>query len=381
VGDYFNLVAVTWTAARLVGSAAGIVAACQSGAALACAPLGGLLADRLDRRRAMITADLVRAAALGALAFFAVRGALGLVPLIAVALVLGTFDALFTPALHASVPQLVGHPGELQATNGLMDSTRRIARAVAPTLAGGVAALVSIGHFFTLDALSFVASALAVFSIGPGFPWRAQAAPPSMRGARGAWRQVGEGLRVVARNTPVTWAFVALFLVNVTWCAGFQVGAALFTSRVLKTEIGGYGLLIGAYGAGNITGNLVVSNIAVQRKLFAVFGAKLILGAGFLLMAFAPTLPVAMIGAAIAAVGGPVGELPLVGMLQTEFPSHQTGRVFGLYMMVQHAGVAIGLILAAPLFALVSERAGIAGCALALAATGLAGLMKFGTRR
>ena len=49
--------------------------------------------------------------------------------------------------------------------------------------------------------------------------------------------------------------------------------------------------------------------------------------------------------------------------------------------MVQHAGVAVGLVLAAPLFAVVSERVGIAGCAIALAASGVAGLVRFGTRR
>ena len=70
----------------------------------------------------------------------------------------------------------------------------------------------------------------------------------------------------------------------------------------------------------------------------------------------------------------------LCHLLQTEFPGHQTGRVFGLYVMVQHAGVATGLVLATPLFALVSERTGIAACALALAASGVAGLARFGVR-
>jgi len=48
--------------------------------------------------------------------------------------------------------------------------------------------------------------------------------------------------------------------------------------------------------------------------------------------------------------------------------------------MVQHAGVATGLVLATPLFALVSERTGIAGCAIALAASGVTGLLRFGTK-
>src|SRR5271170_2194658 len=99
MGDYFYLVAVMWTAAKLAGSAAGLVAASESGAALAVATLGGIVADRFDRRWAMIAADAGRALAVAALGVFALRGGLGVVPLVAVALVLGVFDAIFTPAL------------------------------------------------------------------------------------------------------------------------------------------------------------------------------------------------------------------------------------------------------------------------------------------
>jgi MFS family permease len=378
VGDYFYLVAVMWTAATLAGSAAGLIAACQSGAALAFAPLGGLLADRVDRRRAMILADVTRAFAVAVLALVAARGALGIAALVFGAIVLGSFDALFTPSLHASVPQLVAHPGELQATNGLIDATRRLARAIGPSLAGAVAAMMSIAHFFTIDALSFLASAAAVFAIGSRFSWRNDP-PASLRGAAGVWRQLAEGVSAVRGHAAITWALVTLFVVNATWCAGFQVGAVLFASRVIHVGISGYGFLVGAYGVGNVVGNLIVGNVHIRRKVPTIFAAKLVLGAGFLILAAAPNLHVAMLGAALAAIGGPMGELPLVAMLQTELGTRHRGRVFGLYVMVQHAGVALGLASAAPLFAVVPERAGIAGCALALAASGVAGLVRFGT--
>ena len=382
MGDYFYLVAVMWTAAKLAGSAAGLVAAAESGAALAFATLGGVIADRFDRRVAMIVADLGRAAAVGLLALFALRGALGILPLVSMAIVLGVFDAVFTPALLASIPSLVdvARPGELQATNGLVDSTRRIARAVGPSVAGAIAAVVSLAHFFTIDALSFVASALAITAIGSSrFTWKnAQHAPG--RGARGVVADVVEALRLVAAHKPVAWALAVLFLVNASWAAGFQVGAVLFASRALSTNISGYGFLIGSYGVGNVAGNLVVANIHIERKVTTIFLSKLVLGAGFFVLATAPSLPVAMLGAALAAIGGPMGELPLVALLQTEFPSHQAGRVFSLRFMIDHAGVAAGLVLAAPLFAVAPVRVGIAACAGLLVLVGVAGLARFGLR-
>jgi DHA3 family macrolide efflux protein-like MFS transporter len=302
------------------------------------------------------------------------------------ALVLGAFDAMFTPALLASLPSLVAHPGELQATNGLVDATRRIARAIGPSLAGAVAAVVSIGSFFLIDALSFCASGVALFALGARFPWKAErsaadAASDASRGARGVVADVGEGLRVVASHKPAAWALAVLFLVNASWAAGFQVGGVLLASRELSTGIAGYGYLVGAYGAGNVVGNLVVGSMHVERKLATMFAARIVLGVGFLLLASARSLPVAMAGAAIAAVGGPMGELPLMALLQTEFPSHQSGRIFGLRFMLEHAGVAAGLVLAAPLFAFVPVRGGIAVCGGVLVVGGGVGLVRFGVRR
>jgi DHA3 family macrolide efflux protein-like MFS transporter len=383
MGDYFYLVAVMWTAAKLAGSAAGLVAASESGAALAFAALGGVVADRFDRRWAMITADVARAATVVLLALFAFHGALGIVPMVVAALVLGAFDALFTPALLASLPALVAHPGELQATNGLIDATRRIARAVGPSLAGAVAVLVSTGTFFLIDALSFCASGVALFAIGPRFAWRAEhhAAKDAGRGARGIAADVGEGLRLVAGNEPVAWGLAGLFLVNASWAAGFQVGGALLASRVLGTGIDGYAFLVGAYGAGNVVGNLVTGSFHIERRVATMSVGRIILGLGFVVLASARSLHVAMIGAGIAAFGGPTAELPFLSLLQTEFPGHKSGRIFSLRFMVEHAGVAIGLVLAAPLFAFLSVREGILACAALLLLVGSAGLARFGTRR
>jgi hypothetical protein len=317
--------------------------------------------------------------AVAALATFALRGQLGLAPLVATAVVLGSFDALFTPSMLSSVPQLVAHPGELQATNGLIDVTRRLARALGPGLAGAVAAFVSIGWFFALDAVSFAASAVAVASIGAAFRWRNES-PPSLRGVRSVARQLREGVEAARAHASVVWGLATLFLVNATWCAGFQWGGELLASRVLRAGMSGYGFLIGAYGVGNVLGNLVFANIHIERRIATMSASRVVLCVGFLILATAPSLPIAMLGAAIAAVGGPMGELPFIAILQTEIPRQHTGRVFGLRLMIEHAGVATGLVLSAPLFATVPVRVGIASCALALGAGGVAGLVRFGTR-
>lgn len=377
VGDYFYLIAIMWTAAKLAGSGAGLVAACQSGAAMVVAPLAGALADRLDRRRLMIAADLGRAACVAILAGLAAGGHLGMTPMVIVALALGSLGSLFTPALFATIPAIIERDDQLQAANALVDSTRRIARAVGPSLAGAAAAAMSIASFFAIDAFSFCASAIAIFLIRPRAA-RQETAPVS--GVLWMARGIRETVGVVRAHAGASWALATLFVSNATWCAGFQVGAVLLASRELGMGIGGYSLLVGAYGAGNVVGNLVVSSVEIKRRPLAIYGSKLVFGAGFLVMAAAPSVAVAMAGAVIAAIGGPLGELPTVAMLQTEFAPDQRGRVFGLYLTAQQTGVAAGLLLAAPIFAVAPTRYAIASCAIALGASGIAGMARFGIR-
>jgi MFS transporter, DHA3 family, macrolide efflux protein len=87
-----------------------------------------------------------------------------------------------------------------------------------------------------------------------------------------------------------------------------------------------------------------------------------------------------LIGSAFAAVGGPMGDIMLVTMMQTELPSEQIGKVFGLLMLIENAGISLGLLLAVPLFNLLSIPLGIAVCALIMVAAGVIGLLRFGVQ-
>jgi MFS family permease len=171
-----------------------------------------------------------------------------------------------------------------------------------------------------------------------------------------------------------------LGVICVTWSAAFTIGVPLFASHVLQGNISAYGLIVGAYGVGNVVSNLVIGSLVIRRKVLVLFSGKIVVGAGFLLLAFAPHLLVALIGSAFAAIGGPMGDIMLVTMMQTELPSEQIGKVFGLLMLIENAGISLGLLLAVPLFNLMSIPLGIALCALIMVAAGVIGLLRFGVQ-
>ncbi|MBX6342725.1 MAG: MFS transporter, partial [Thermomicrobiaceae bacterium] len=374
---YLYQIAVMWVAVQAVGSEAGLVAAAGAAASLACGLLGGVYADRWDRRRTMIAADLIRAAAVGALPLLARAGRLDLAALVAVSIVVGALTSLFTPALQASLPTLAGDARTLQAVNGLMDATRRLARAIGPSLTGALLALMPLPDLFTLDAVSFVVSAAAIASLGRSFAWK-PVERPRARGLAGIAADLRDAGRVVWRNRPLLWGFVAGAIVALAWSAAFTVGAPLLAGRVLGGGPGAYGLLVGAYGVGNVLSNLVVGSLAIRRRVAVMFAGRAVVGLGFVLLAAAPNLPLALAASALAAVGGPMGDIMQLLLIQTEVPDEQVGKVFSLEMTGESVGVALGLVLAGPLFGALSVPLAIGCCALVMVATGLAGLVRFG---
>ena len=363
VGDYLYSIAALWIAVRLVGSRAGLVASADLGAALVVGLVGGALADRSNRRRAMVGADILRALAVLALPALAARGALGLPALVAVGVILGTLGALFQPALQASLPTLVPDPPALQAANALMDMTRRLARAIGPGLAGVLVALLPLPSFFTLDSATFVVSAVTILMLGSRYAWRPAAGPP-----RRLLADIREGLRAIADRPAIQTAFAALSVSNFGFSIAFTLGVPLLTAQVLRGTVGDYGLIVAAYGVGNVAANLVVAMIPIQRRAEAFFAGKLVLAAGFLLLAAAPNLPVAILASAVAAVGGPMGDIPLLTLIQLEVPAGLLGKAFSVRSTLSNAGAVLGTLVGVPLLGALGPRTGI------LLAGGLIGL-------
>ena len=380
IGDYFYLIAVTWIAVKTSGSDVGLVTGVEIFTRLAFSLLGGVYADRWNRRFIMVSADMLSAASVAVVAILALTGGLQFWHLIVVAALVGSLGALFDPALQASLPALTGDERTLQATNGLMDVTRRLARILGPGLV--VLLFLPLAHLFTLDAVSFVISALAVLALGSRYAWQPVRTEQQreVRGVRGIIQEAAGGVRLVSARKPLFWALIAVGISNFVWGAAFIVGLPLLVARGLGNTVGAYGLIISAYGVGNVLSNLVVGSLHITRRVLAVFLGKCILGAGFLLLAFAPSVPVALLACALAAIGGPLGDIMTLTMLQTELPSNQLGKAYSLRMMLENGGSLLGSFLAVPLFSVVSVPLGITLCSILLLVIGAAGVVRFGWR-
>src|SRR6478736_4802387 len=163
-GDWFASVALLGLALDLSGSAAvaSLVLVLQTGGYALVAPLSGALADRIDRKRLLVSADIARVPV--CLGFMLARTPDTLWIALVCALLLSAFGAFFEPASSAALPNLVDD-ADLSTANVIQGSAWGVMLAVGAALGGIVAATLGRDAAFIIDAATFAASALLIIGI------------------------------------------------------------------------------------------------------------------------------------------------------------------------------------------------------------------------
>ena len=377
IGDQLYAVALVWVAVGVFGPAAGYLSALQAACGMTAALLAGRWADRWQHRRAMAGADTVRACVLlGLVAWWLGRGGPPPVALAMAIVVLAAGEAVFRPALAATLPSLLPDRELLPAANALFDTTERSARLLGPGLVGVLAGTLPVVHFFSLDAATFLLSASAILTLG-------RVARHAPRSKASLLASIATGFAVV-RGHRLLWSVLLVSgPINGLWFSAFYLGLPLLIERSTVTGPGGtglsaFGLVISAYGCTNLLATLVIGSRSLPahpgRMMFT--GSVIVgLGTAALVLGTVGGLPAMMAAAAFAAVGGPMKDIPAAVMRQTELPPGEVAAAMRAFMVVSYAGALVAM-LAAPSIAhaLGAERLVVlCGAGLvALAAWGLA---------
>ena len=373
IGEELYRVALIWLATAIAGNAAGWVAATQQISVLTISLIGGVLVDRWNSRKAMITVDFTRAIALLLIPALTLLGPIELWPLFIVAIVTNGLRGIYQPALQAMVPRLSSAVDILLAVNALLDSTRRLARIIGPGIAGTLALLMPVEHFFALIAGLMALSALAILGLRRYMPPN-RVEPPSHRGVTGVLEDFVAGISLVRRNRMLAAIFLAMFATNVMWTLAFTLGLPLLVREEFPVLVGVFGLAVAGYGMGNLTGNFIIGSLPYRPQILCLYPGRIVLGIGFMLMTVAPSVPLLMAAAAFAAFGGTMGDLPFLALMQRETSPDQIGRVYGLRMTAEAAGGLIGALAAVPLFGAMHATDVAAGAGASLVLIGIIAL-------
>lgn len=387
IGDQLFTVVLSWVAVRAFGTAAGYLAVLQAGTQLATSLLAGRAADRLDQRRVMVTADLSRAAMLLAMvAAWSLAGEPPVWSLLATVVVLAAGMSVFRPAMQASLPPLVSDTAMLPAANALLDTTERIARLLGPGLIGVASAFLPLVHFVTLDAVTFLVSAGAVLWIGRLRP--PEPPPPPRRETQIA--SVVRGFATVRRHTILLWVLCVTWAINGAWYASFFLGLPLLIAHAGVvgpggTGLGAYGLVISAYGSTNLAGTLFLGNRRATRwPGRMIFAGDIMLGLGIVILGLvgllAPLdwmLPGFMLAAGVAAVGGPMQDILVATLRQTELPRADLPAAVRAFMTLNSGGLLVTLAVAPAVFNLIGVPQAVMACGAVAIGIGLVGVARF----
>lgn len=363
LGDMAFLIAIGWRTQEL-GQAGGLglVLALQAIGMLSTLLLGGVWADRYERKRLMILSDVVRFAAVGVICGAEVVGTPSIGLLAAASLAVGLGTGLFQPAYGGIVP-LVVEPPHLGSASALVVLSRRLSAVAGPALAGAVYDVAGPAVVFGFNALSFLVSAALLLAMRP------RALDPAE--GEGTLREIWAGVRYVAGDAWL-WITIALFSVVLM--------IQLAPERVLMPElmqehfgrgVGAYGLLFSLFGLGMAAGALVFGQWGRRRRRgaisYAMWTAASLCIAG---MALSPWYELA--GGLAVARGFAWGFSLTVWntMLMQLVPEHLLARVLSVDYFGSLGLMPVGMLLAAGV-------AGVASASAILAAGGVASAVLF----
>ena len=329
IGDAMFHIGMLWLVLELTGSksAMGTIAMLGYLPVLLLGIPAGIMADRMDRRRLMMAADLVRAAVVAVLLGLCLTSTVQLWMLLAVVIVLASASTPFNPARDAMVPDLVEGDDLLRA-NSAIQVTGFAAWMVGPALGAALISLVGLHHLFTFDVISFVLSFLALLAIRHRRAPKAASADTSAAGAFGdLWSYLRQHKRVAT-------VLGLTALQNFFIMGPAIVGVPIFVKEVLGKGAGSYALVESSLGLGMVAGALVVNRL---RRRFGV-GRVLLFGLMFDglthgLVYWCNSVEALMALLAFHALGIPLIVVCRTSLLQAWVDEGRRGRIFSLVNM------------------------------------------------
>ncbi len=351
-GTWMQRVAQDWLVLQLTansGTAIGITTGLQFLPFLLFAPVAGLVADRMPKRRLLQLTNVAMAVPAGLLGLLTVTGVVQTWHVYVLAFVLGTASAFDAPARQSFVSEIVG-PEDVSNAVGLNSASFNAARVVGPALAGLLIAAfgggaTGTGWVILLNAISYAAPVAALRAMDPAL---LDSPEPTPR-APGAIRA---GISYV-RHRPDLMLILGIVGFTGTFGLNFQMTSALMATEIFHRGPTAYGLLGTFMAVGSLAGALVAARREHVRQRLVVVAA-LAFGAVEIVAGLTPTY------AAYAAV------VPLLGItaltmitsanayMQLHTDPGMRGRVMALYMMIFMGGTPLG----APVVGWVGETFG-----------------------
>lgn len=351
VGTWMQSVGLAWLVLDKTGSslALGIVTTLQFLPMMLFALLGGVVADRLPKRRTLVVVQSFAALMAATLGALTVTGTIEIWQIYVLAFGSGLASAIERPVRQSFYFELVGRD-KLPNAVALHSTILNGSRVIGPALAGIVIATTDVSVTFILNAASYIAVVYGYILMRPSQYYGAvgKASTGSILG------QIGEGLRYAVTVPSATFIFILVAFIG-TFGYNFNVVVPLIAKFVLNAGPAQFGLLTSALGTGSLAAAMIQAGAGPRSPRFLTLAGAFFcvcLGA----LAFSEWYALSAIAIALTGASGTMLMTSANTALQLQAPDHLRGRVVSIYLLLMAGSTPIGGFLTGLLSELMSVR-------------------------
>ena len=317
-----------YLAFQLTDSAAalGYVTAAGALPMLLGSPFGGVVADRVNKKRLLLVTQLVATAAAGSAGILVLTDQIEFWHLLVIGVVSGSVFAFNMPARQAIVPQLVPRHKMMNAIS-LQMGGQNLTRVVAPALAGGLIAPIGVGWVYVLIAILFVTPVFSELRIPD------HGMTNTRKKSARVHQEFAEALRYI-RSDGTIGRLIVLGLVFPLFAIPLYQILPVFADEVFDAGAGGLGLLAASTGIGGVVGALIAAALTrYDRKGWVMLVSGIWLGLLYIGFSQVDGLAPAAVFLSLGSVGGVVMQTTNTAVIQATVPDELRGRVMAIVLM------------------------------------------------
>ncbi|WP_026881973.1 MFS transporter [Clostridium akagii] len=332
-------IALMWYMYKKTGSsiALGLSVLCFTVPSVLIAPLAGVFADRLDKKKIIINTDILSGIIMLVFSYFIFVYRYPVYILYIFMILSSMVTAVFNPSISSSIPVIVKEE-DLKDANTLNQMSSQITNILGPVLAGILISFMNIGLLFFINGLSFLICAIIEsFIVIPKVIIKTC--------TNGIASQFKEGLKYIASDKPLLYLVMAGGVIINFFLAPLSIYETILSTKILNVGSTGYGMMNSAISAGALLGALLImANVFNDKYKMTVIGLC-IEGIAVAFLGLVPNYYVALLSEAILGLGVAMASVGISTLYQTLIPKDKMGRVMALVSTLCSISVPLGTLL------------------------------------
>ncbi|MEH2332991.1 MFS transporter [Nostoc sp.] len=343
IGTSMTQVATSWLVYRLTDSAwlLGLVGFASQIPTLVLIPLGGIIADRTNRHRILLVAQILGMLQSLALTWLALNGTINVWQIVLLGVLQGIINAFDIPTRQAFLPETVSKEN-LGNAIALYSSLVSISVMLGPAIAGLLIAAVGSGLCFLLDSISYIAVIIALLAMN-------LAPKKAVISTRKPLKELKASFNYAFRFLPIRSVMIGSALVCCVW--GFYLALGpIFAKEILQGGPNTFGFLITASSLGTLAGGIYLtkhSNVLESGKVLAL--GICFMGVSLIVFALSRVFWLSLLSLFAAGFGFILQIIAGRTLLQLLVSDENRGQITGLYVMASTGAVPIGNLIAGAL--------------------------------